>query len=130
VLRSLRLAGRPNLIDEQLPHADHVWFATKCLLERFRAGGRGPELASRLKDLVEASPCRGNAMLHRVIAEISGDPMPPPTTPGAGTGQETPPSVTAVGYDVAVRVLSGGGADFKPAIPLVLDPITPSNANG
>ena len=49
VLRSFRLSGLPDLIEEQLPTAYHSWFAMKCLLERSRAGARDPELADRLK---------------------------------------------------------------------------------
>ena len=85
VLRSLRLTGRPDLIDEQLLAADHIWFAMKCLMERSRAGRGDPELASRLKSMVEASRCKGNALLHRVVAEIGGSrAMPPPTGTGRG----------------------------------------------
>lgn len=125
VLRSLRLAGRPDLIEEQVRRADHAWLAMKCVLERRRSTSRDPELASRLKDLVEASPCRGNALLHRVIAEIGGSAVvPPPSRPVSGENQEAPPPGTVLSYDDAVRTLSGGSADFKPAIPLVLDPIT------
>ena len=46
VLRSLRLSGRPDVIEEQLSHACHVWFATKCLMERSRVGG--PRSAARI----------------------------------------------------------------------------------
>jgi len=128
VLRSLRLSGRPDLIDEQLPAADHVWVAMKCLMERSRAGRGDPELASRLKSLVEASPCRGNALLHRVIAEIGGShAMPPPTGPGAVASQEAPAPVSYVSYDDAVRALSGASADFKAASPW--GRLRPSNAN-
>ena len=125
VLRSLRLAGRPDLIDEQLPQADHVWLAMKCLLERSRAGRGDYGLASRLKDLVEASPCKGNAMLHRVIAEVGGSgAVPPLPRPAAGPYQDAPQSATFVGYDYVVHALSGGSADFKPVIPLVLEAMT------
>ena len=125
VLRSLRLAGRPELIEEQILHADHAWFAIKCLMERSRAGRRDPELAPRLKRLVEASPCKGNLRLHRIIAEIGGShAIQPPTKQAAATAQEPPPPVTSVSYDDAIRTLSSGSADFKAAVPLVLGPIT------
>lgn len=125
VLRSLRLSGRPDLIDEQLAAADHVWFAMKCLMERSRAGGGGPELAPRLKSLVEASPFKGSALLHRVIAEIGGShAMSPATRPVAIVSQEAPAPVSYVSYDDAVRILSGASADFKAVSPLVFGTIT------
>jgi hypothetical protein len=125
LLRSIRLSGRLELIDEQLPHADHVWLAIKCLLERSRAGRRDADLARHLKDLVEASPCNGNAMLHRVIAEIGGSGVvPPPSGPVAGANQGAPPSATSVSYDGAVRALSGASIDFKSGGPPRVEPIT------
>jgi hypothetical protein len=125
VLRSLRLTERPDLIDEQLPAAHHVWFAMKCLMERSRAGRGDPELASRLKCLVEASPCKGNALLHRVIAEIGGShAMPPPIGAAVVASQEAEMSVSRIRYDDAIRALSGASVDFKAALPLVLETIT------
>ena len=124
VLRSLRLNGRPDLIEEQLPKAYHSWFAMKCLLERSRAGAHDPELADRLKSLVDASPCKGDERLHRAVAEIGGVPKfppPPPARPSAGADQAGgAPPVTYVGYGEVARVLSGADADFKPAGALVL----------
>jgi hypothetical protein len=121
VLRSLRVNGRPDLIDEQLSVADHVWFAMKCLMERSRVGRGDPALASRLKSLVEASPCKGNAL----IAEIGGsNAILPPTGPVAVQSQEVPTPVSYVRYDDVVRALSGASADFKAASPLVLGEVT------
>lgn len=125
VLRSLRLSGRTDLIEEQLLIADQIWLAMKCLMERSRAGNGDMELASRLKSLVEASPCKGNALLHRVIAGVGGShTMPPQTTSAIISGHEVLPSVSYVSYDDAICTLSGASADFKAAPPLVLGTIT------
>jgi hypothetical protein len=126
VLRSLRLSERPDIIEEQLPHAYHVWFATKCLMERSRAGSRDPQLAFRLKTLVEASPCKGESFLDRVINEISGASVKTSGTEApATTSQETTaPPVLYLSYADAVRVLSCASPDFKPTTPLVLELIT------
>jgi hypothetical protein len=129
VLRSLRLAGRPDLIDEQLSHADHVWFAMKCLMERSRAGRGDPDLAPHLTGLVAASPCKGNARLHRVIAERIGGSrtMPLPTGQAAGQAEAEPP-VSYITYEDIVRVLSGADADFKSASAFVMAPVTAEQA--
>jgi hypothetical protein len=125
VLRSLRLTGRPDLIDEQLRSADHIWFAMKCLMERSRVGRRDLELASRLKSLVEASPCKGNELLHRVIAEIGGmQATPRPVGPTAVANQEVRMPVSHVRYDDAIRALSGAGPKFSATHPLVFGAIT------
>lgn len=119
VLRSLRLGGRPDLIEDQLSTAYHAWFAMKCLLERSRAGARDPGLANRLKSLLNASACKGDIRLHRVIDEISGAPQPPPSRPSADAKEAAGAPVTYVTYDEIVRVLSGEDTAFKPAGALV-----------
>jgi hypothetical protein len=68
VLRALRLCERADLIEDELVRAESVWVAMKCLCERFRAE-RDPDLPDRLRRLVKASPCIGNALLERVIEE-------------------------------------------------------------
>jgi HEAT repeat protein len=126
VLRALRLLGRTDLIENQLPHAYHVWFAMKCLLERSRAGSRDPELNARLKRLVDASACKGNALLYRVIDQIAvPDAATAASAPSPMGSQEAPASPTLrLSYDEAVQVLSGTNPDFKPTMPLVLGPLT------
>jgi hypothetical protein len=124
VLRSLRFCGRPDLIEEQLAGADHVWFAVKCLLERSRAGIRDLELASRLKSIIEASPWRGNPLLHRIIDERGTRVAPAPPSQANVASQEASVRVCHVSYDDAVRTLFGASADFKAESPLVLGAVT------
>ncbi|WP_377807922.1 hypothetical protein ABNQ38_14670 (plasmid) [Azospirillum sp. A29] len=125
VLRSLRTSGRPDLIEEQLAAADHLWFATKCVKECFRAQGEDPELASRLTARVEASPCKGNARLHNVIADIDQRRAAPlRSRPDAFAQQDMSRPASYLSYDDAVRVLSDADAEFTAAPPLVLKSIT------
>ena len=127
VLRSLRLSGRQDLIDEQLSQAYHVWFAMKCLREHSRAGrADSSQLASRLKGLSQASPCKGNALLHRVIAEIGGRGVTVPATGPTAAASQTvaEPPVSSVSYDDVVSALSGGSAEFKSDRPVVLESLT------
>jgi hypothetical protein len=125
VLRSFRLTGRPDLIEEQLSHAYHVWFAMKCLLERSLAGKLDAELAPRLTRLVDASPCKGAPILGRVISEIcdSGVNVPEAGVSAPAHREPTAPSVSHLSYTSAVRALSGGCPDFKPTTPVVLEPV-------
>lgn len=126
ILRSLRLSGRPDVIEEHLSDSYHVWFAMKCLMERSRLGRQDPQLASRLKSLVESSPCKGESLLDRVIGEISGTAVKTSRTrTRAITGEEaTVPPALYLSYADALRAISGASPDFKPTVPLVLQPIT------
>ena len=126
VLRALRLLGRADLIEAQLPNAYSVWFAMKCLMERARAGKRDPELNARLKDLVNMSPVKGHARLYRVIDEfaVSGATPPVPAQPPAASQEAAAPPVLHLTYEDAVRALSGANPDFKSAAPLVLHSVT------
>jgi hypothetical protein len=126
VLRSLRLLGRADLIEAQLPHAYHVWLAMKCLLERARAGKRDPDINARLKGLVDASSCKGNALLYRVIDEFTVNGATAPVTAQSPTASQEAAAqpVLHLSYDDAIRALSGANPDFKSAMPLVLDSVT------
>lgn len=125
VLRSLRLCERPELIEQQLATADSTWIAMKCLTERRRAGNIDSELSSRLRSIVEASPCQGNALLLRVISEITNrresvsEGWPAVVVP---YGNST--AVSYITYDEAVHALSGDIANFKAIPPLVLQGIS------
>jgi hypothetical protein len=124
VLRSFRLNGRPDLIEDQLRTAHHAWFAMKCLMERRRGEARDSGLADRLTALLEASPCKGKGRLLRVIDEMRGVAVPAPAKPAANAAPAAnEPPVTYLGYDDIVRVLSRGDAGFKPAGAFVVKPL-------
>ena len=126
IFRALRLLGRADLIENQLPHADYVWLAMKCLMERLRAGNRDLELKARLKGLVDASACKGNALLYRVIDQTAvPDAAVPASTPSPLKNPGVPaPATLRLKYDEAVQALSGANPNFKPPMPPVLDPLT------
>ena len=123
VLRALRLLGRADLIETQLPNAYHVWFAMKCLMERARAGKRDPELNARLKNLADMSAVKGHALLYRVIDEfaVNGAISPVSALPPAASQETASPPGLHLSYEDAVRALSGMDPDFKSAAPLVLE---------
>lgn len=125
VLRSLRLARRPDIIEEHLLSADHVWFAMKCLIERSKVGKRDSELVLRLKNLVESSPCKGNSLLHRGIAGVNGCRSTVSTgRPTVAADQMVPVPAPYVIYSDIVRALSGVCTSLNVAFPFVLEPIT------
>ena len=90
------------------------------------SGGRGEmDLASRLKDLVEGSPCKGHWLLHRFIDEIGGaHAIPAPTGSGDVASPKAPALVSTVSYADAVRALSGASIDFQLTSPWMLEAMT------
>jgi hypothetical protein len=115
------------LIEARFPHAYHVWFTMKCLLERARTGTPDPELSARLRTLVDASPCRGDALLHRVINELATRWTPARANAQCSAASQevtAPATISYLSYDEAVQALSGASREFNPTIPLAVGPVT------
>jgi hypothetical protein len=127
LLRSLRIAARPEQIEALLPAAPSVWFAIKCIMERRRAGTYDPDLRSRLQGLLATSAFGNVPILQRILLEIPvGDPPPvsaPPPADFPSISATTLP-VTHLNYGDAVRLLSGSGPSLDPDHPVMLDPLT------
>ncbi|MET4373313.1 RecA/RadA recombinase [Bradyrhizobium sp. LB12.1] len=125
VLRSLRLVDRPDLIEEQLRHADSVWFAMKCLQERSRAAARDGQLAARLKTLLDQSSFSDHVRLKRVVEEIdfsiSNAAAPNRSHEKQGIVEPTP---TRVSYQDIIDAVSNVDRVSNPAPPLVLGPVS------
>ncbi|MBR1068861.1 hypothetical protein [Bradyrhizobium liaoningense] len=125
LLRSLRMAGRPDDIEALLPGAPNVWFAIKCIIERRRAGPYDPDLKPRLQGLVAESAFGNVPVLQRILDDVPvGNPAPAPAPADVpGKAEEVPP-ITALDYDTAVRVLSGSGPSLDPNRPVLLGSLT------
>jgi hypothetical protein len=123
ILRSLRIAGRPEQIEALLPGARHVWLAIRGVLERRRAG-YDPQLRLKLKGLLATSPVGDAPILERILNEIpAGDlpPLPSAPVPDVASGATRSPAITRLSNDEAVRILSDPSAVFNPAGPVVLE---------
>ena len=109
VLRSLRRVGRMDLIETHLSSVEGPWFAIKCILECLRGGYRGPEDASRLRNLISQSVVANNQRVDRCIDEVFAARRMPqraaatPSTPDALSFRQ-------LGFSEAVRLLSGDGS--------------------
>ncbi len=126
VLRSLRMACRPELIEAQLPGASYVWFAIKCLLERRRAAQRDPQLKSRLKGLIALSAVGDAPILQRILDEMpDGDVPPSAATPPPGTAsvEAKSPAIQRLTYDETVHILSDPSSAFNHAGPVVVEAV-------
>jgi hypothetical protein len=126
VLRSLRMAGRPEQIEAQLSGAPHVWFAIKCLLERRRTGQRDPQLKSRLKGLIALSPVKDAPILQRILDEIPDGDVPPSVAtppPGTASGEAKSPAIKHLTYDETVRILSNPSSTFNHTGPVVVEAV-------
>ncbi|WP_316186685.1 MULTISPECIES: HEAT repeat domain-containing protein [unclassified Bradyrhizobium] len=127
VLRSLRIAGRPEQIEALLPDAPSVWFTIKCITERRRTRAYDPDLRSRLQGLVAASAFSNVSIVERILLEIPvGDPPPVVAPqPAAAPGIEARSlPIIHLGYDDAVRILTGTGTSLDPDHPVMLGPLT------
>jgi hypothetical protein len=122
VLRSLRLAGQPQLIESHLSRAIHPWLAIRCLLERSRAGNHDPKLRSRLRDILDTTPLHDDQRLAVCLNEAfatAGTPrtftLPTPTS--------VPEPKPLLSYAEAARMLATGklGTD-QPSV-IVLAPL-------
>jgi hypothetical protein len=122
VIRSLRLCGQPELIEQQLANADHIWIAIKCLVERRRAGDVDVD---HLLALVDASPCQGYGVLYRIIDQMGGRKAKVQKDKPVATPEfERTISDSNITFDDAVRVLSGTIANFESSAPLILEKIS------
>lgn len=125
LLRSLRMAGRPDDIEALLPGAPNVWFAIKCIIERRRAGPYDPDLKPKLQGLVAESAFGNVSVLQRILDNVPvGNPAPASARADVpGKAEEVPP-ITTLDYDTAVRVLSGPGPSLDPNRPVLLGSLT------
>ena len=123
VLRSLRLSGRVELVEEQISSADHVWVVMRSLVERAKADDRGAELVERMRD--RASRWSANPFVSNVFKSLAARPLPQPDPPPVSV-QSLPPNgasdPTRMTVEEAVRALSDGAVAFKS--PIVLESLT------
>jgi hypothetical protein len=125
VLRSLRLCGRTELIEEQITHSYHVWFTAKCIKERAILG-TDKQIAARLKSLVAASPWNDHWLPNRMIDERCGIHQTNSTNvlPVAVASENVMPSVSHIQYDEIVKHLAGTSSGFQTNLPPVVTSLT------
>jgi hypothetical protein len=123
VLRSLRLCGRPDRIDEHIAAASHAWVAVRALLERSKFSERGPAVGKKLGALVVGAAWRDDRVVMDFLNQLA-------TSPAVNVGQNSvaisassPPAPSPINYQTATRLLSGGANDPLPEGPLVLAPL-------
>lgn len=106
VLRLLRRIDRTDMIEAQLSDVEGFWFAIKCILECLRGGCRGPEDASRLRNLISQSVVADNQRVDKCIDEMS---MARRTPQGTAATRTTPdvPFFQKLSFGEAVQLLSG-----------------------
>lgn len=124
VLRALRRTGRVDLIERELACADHVWIATKCLLECLKGASAGT--AARLAVLVARSPIAGEPRLTFILDQAREDEVAAKSTPITSEGVEPAPKRSTFRYEEAVSTLTGvePNAELSRLAPLVFDEMT------
>lgn len=105
VLRALKRTGRVELIEGELARADHVWIATKCLLECLRGSPAG--MAARLAMLVARSPIAGEPRLTCILERAREDEVAAKPTPVTSEEVEPTRRRSTFSYEEAVSALTG-----------------------
>jgi len=125
VLRSLRLCGCAELIEEQISHSYHVWFTVKCIKERTILGADN-QIAARLKSLVAASTWKDHWLPNRVIDERCGVHQANSTNvpPVVVAPAKAMPSASYIQYDEVVMLLAGASSSFQTSQPFVVTSLT------
>lgn len=127
MLRALRRVNRFDLIEKELIRAKHVWTATKCLVELYRAPCDSLKLPNRLRELVARSPVAGAPQLEAVIVNLTRQISK--STFGSTPALDEPTkhaSFTRLGYKAAVEALTSKRFDLNcdEKTSLVLDTLT------
>ena len=127
IVRALRRAGRCDLIKTELAKADHVWIATKCLVELRRDELPSTELVDQIKELVAHSSVASDPRLQAVVADLA-KVVPLDKSDMRMISQDAPeePTWQLLNYEEARLALGGNDPvrDLKSQAPIVLDALT------
>lgn len=126
VLRSLRLCGRSDRIDQHMAAAGHIWVAVRALLERSKFPERGPALGEKLRAIVAGAAWHGDRVVNDFLTQLETSPITNVGQKSAATPVPASPplAMSPLNYQTATRLLSGGKTDPLPDGPLVLKPLT------
>lgn len=124
VLRALRCTGRVELIEGELASADHVWIATKCLLECLKGASAGT--AARLAVLVARSPIADEPRLSFILDRTREDEVAAKPTSITSESVEPASKRSMFRYEEAVSTLTGvePNAELSRRAPLVFEEMT------
>lgn len=127
ILRALRRADRFDLIEVELARAEHVWTATKCLVELSHAQYDITELPNRLRELVARSQVADDPRLEAAIANFAPqvrEPARKPTRVSDAPARQV--SYVRLGYEEASEILAGerSDPDSENKAAVVLDELT------
>jgi len=126
ILRALRRAGHSELIKTELARAEHIWFATKCLIELSHVEMPSTGLVEQLKGLTACSPIAGDPRLEPVIANLPKAAAKETLTTNETSKDIPGPQWAPLSYEEALMMLSGNGPalDLKSQIPIVFAALT------
>ncbi len=110
-VRAFRLCGRAQDIEAVLARTSSVWLAIKCLQERRWVRDDDPDLCTRLRSILAASPNGGSDLLGRIVDEIEigrrqAIAATLPSAPALPTSS-APAQNRLLDYSAAVRALHG-----------------------
>jgi len=118
IYRALHRTGRSDLIKQELAKADHIWSATKCIMELRRAGVAEGDTTEKIIALASNSPVGGDPRLEVVIGNILRTKTVPKTVKKEDDSSTKAPVGSSMSYDEAVAVLNGDISDSQSPITL------------
>lgn len=131
IYRALNRTGRGDLIKAKLAQANHVWTATKCMMEIHRAELTETHTVENIKALVSISPVGGDPILDVVIDNFHRAKA----IPNVAKQEDRPPNKDSIGtsmsYDEALAALSGNipAPGLKSQSPIILKEFTINQFN-
>ncbi|MHA7685899.1 HEAT repeat domain-containing protein [Cupriavidus sp. PET2-C1] len=123
LLRSLRMAGRYDLIEEEASTAYSAWYLMRCVLELRHNQRNDPPLRERVGAIIAASPWRSNGLMQNLVPDTFGIVVSQPLAGQATTSTTTPEVVRRKFVEVTVREIEAaldGSIKLDDSLPLRL----------
>jgi tetratricopeptide (TPR) repeat protein/RecA/RadA recombinase len=125
VLRSLRLCGELDLIEEQISSAHHVWLFMRCVVERAKADDFGAELLGRLRRRASASPWGRSPFVSNLLSNLERRPRHEAVfVDRSQATQEASQEVSRVRYDDVIAALTGDHLALLHRSPIVMEDLS------
>jgi len=121
LLRSLRLNGQWEQLEEQFSQIDHAWLGIKCVQERSRCMPRDSDLKFRMQQRLANTAFAGSVRLQRTISELCAAPS---VRPQSAAKAPVASPVVRVSFSEACSALTSRSSDLMSASVVVLEPIT------
>jgi len=123
LLRSLRMASRYDLIEEEASTAYSAWYLMRCVVELRHNQRNDPPLRERVDAIIAASPWGSNGLMQNLVPDTFGIVVSQPMAGQPPTSTTTPEVVRRKFVEVTVREIEAaldGSIKLDESLPLRL----------